>query len=32
VAAAMEVLLEYLRFSTPPILGKKENNSQYIGV
>lgn len=32
VAATMELLLEYLRFSRPPILEKKENKSQYIGV
>jgi hypothetical protein len=33
VAAVTELLLEYLRFSIPPILDKKEENkSQYTGV
>ena len=32
IASMTELFLEYLRFSSPPILDRKENKSEYIGV
>lgn len=32
IASIMELLLEYLRFSNPPILDRKENKFEYTGI
>ena len=32
IASVTELFLEYLRYSSPPILDRKENNHEYAGV